>query len=238
MHKLFFSFLSFVIVAPVFAQALPQSSPRTVRENTRQGITTAKNIFHEEAQRRQEEFKTMMEGQREALKKQIEKKRTELRQRLQTIRDEQKRKAVEKIDAHMDALNERWTGNFSHVVEQLENILGKITERAAQEGKKGRAVVAVDTALSGAKDSIATSRSAIVAQTGKTYAMSISTEEGLRTDVGKTRKVLHDDLVAVRETVKNARDAVHNAALALAKVLKDAEEKQATTSSSTIHNTP
>ena len=49
-----------------------------------------------------------------------------------------KKKLVEKIDAQMDALNERWTDHFSNVTDRLEVIVVKIEERTAQAETRGR----------------------------------------------------------------------------------------------------
>lgn len=231
MRKLFVLFLLCVVAVPMRAQVQPSSEGqrRAAQTEARQEISAVKNTLHEEAQRRQEEFRAMMDAQRGVLKDTIKAKREELRQRLTAISDEQKRKRVETIDARMDALNERMTEHFSLALEQLENILEKIAERAGEVAEKGDTGAAVSVAMTSAKTSLAISRTATVLQAGKTYTVMISAEDALRTDVGIARQALHDDLVMVRETVKNARDAVHDAAIALA---QDVNTKEGTTATS------
>ncbi len=232
MLNFFVLFLLCVVAAPIRAQVQPSSEGqrRAAQTEARQEIKAVKNTLHEEAQRRQEEFRAMMDAQRGVLKDTIKAKREELRRRLTAISDEQKRKRVETIDARMDALNERMTEHFSLALEQLENILEKIAERAGEAAKKGDNGAAVSVAMTSAKASLAISRTATVLQAGKTYTITISAEDGLRTDVGIARQALHDDLVMVRETVKNARDAVHDAAVALVQSVNTKEGKTATSS--------
>lgn len=234
MRKIIIIIALCAIAVPVLAEtrdsvrerrAAVKSEARSVTENVR-----------EQMEQRQAEFKEMLSAQRSAVKSSIEAKRADLRQRLQTIRDEQKRKTVERIDAQMDALNERWTNHLSDVVDRLEGIVGKIEERIAQAETRGHDVSAAKAAISEAKSAIAASRTATATQAGKTYAITVTTEDALRAEVGKARKALHDDLAVARDMVKNARDAVHGAAVALAQAVKT-ENRQATTTSEAVQNT-
>lgn len=216
------------LAVSAFAQTALAEQQRAVRHEAPQEIRAAKSTFHEETQQRLEEFRAMMDAQRGIAKDAVKTKREELRKRLSVIRDEQKKKKVENINMRMDALNERWTAHFSLALERLENVLEKITERAAEAAEKGSDVAAVNAAITSVKASFAISRTQIVLQAGKTYAIIISTENALQADVKKTRQALHDDLAAVRETVKSARDAAHNAATALAQAMNNKESKQIT----------
>lgn len=220
------------IAVPAYAQTQksPNDQRRLVQKEARQEISAGKNALHEEAQRRQEEFRAMMDAQRGVLKDAVKVKREELRQRLADFRDEQKKRKVENIDARMDALNERWTRHFSLALEQLENVLEKIAERTADAAESGNDVAAMSVAITSAKASLAISRTATVLQAGKTYTIAVSTEDALRADVGNARQALHDDLVVVREIVKNARDAVRHAATVFAQAVNNEAGKTATSS--------
>ena len=57
----------------------------------------------------------------------------------------------------------------------------------------------------------------VEAQAGKTYTLTVNSEDKLRDDVGKARQSLHADLRAVHQKVKLAMDAVHEATRAFAK---------------------
>lgn len=222
------------VALPVFAQTQPPLQDR--RDALKNEVRVAAKNVREQMEQRQTEFKEMMSAQRAAVKRAIDAKRVDLRQRLQAIRDERKKKSVERIDAQMDALNARWTDHFSNVLDHLETIVVKIEERVAQAETRGRDVSAAKTAIADAKTAIAASRTTVVTQAGKTYGITVTTEDALRAEVGKARKALHNDLAAARDMVKGAREAVHAAAVALAQAVKE-ENRQATTTPAAAQNT-
>ena len=123
---------------------------------------------------------------------------------------------VEKIDKFLDALNERMMKHFTNVLEKLEDVLVKINDRADKVEGNGMDVSSVRTAIETAHQAISMARTAIETQTGKTHTITITTEEGLKTEIGKARQALHDEIRLVFEKVKLAKEAVHNAARALA----------------------
>ncbi len=107
---------------------------------------------------------------------------------------------------------------MSQVLYKLEKVLDNIGTRAGKAEANGRDVSAVKTAITDAQNAIATSRTAIQTQAGKTYTIVINTENTLRQDVGQARQALHTDLVKIRDTVKAAYDAVRKAATTLAQI--------------------
>ncbi|MDP3993918.1 MAG: hypothetical protein Q8P75_02995 [bacterium] len=200
--------------------------------------TSTRSVDRVEARRetieqRRTEFEGRVEQRRADLKTRIEQKRAELRERLQTIRDENKRRIVERIDRQMDALNERMLKHFEAVLNKLEGILSRISDRADRAESNGSDVSSVRSAITEAQDKIAAARSAITNQTGKTYTIEITGEERLKVDVGSARRALHSDLVKVRETVKAAHAATKNAATALAKVKPITSHPEATSAPET-----
>lgn len=166
------------------------------------------------------EFKNQIETKRAELKNTIETKRQELKERLKVVKNERKKEAVERIDNRLDALNERMTNHFSEVLERLEKVLSNIASRADKAAVSGVDVSTIRTAITDAQSAISASRQAIETQAGKTYKIDITTETGLRQDVGKARQGLHDDLVKVRDTVFAGREAVKKAATTLAQIPK------------------
>lgn len=231
MRKILIIIAVCAIALPVFAQT--EVSLQEKRAAVRDEIRVMAENTRTQIEQRQAEFREMMSEQRAALKNKVEKKRADLRQRLLDIRDERKRKIVERVDARMDALNERWTGHFSDVLDRLENNIEKIEGRIAQAEARGRDVSAAKSAIIASKAAIAASRTAVASQAGKTYVITVSTEDVLRVDVGRARKALHDDLVLVRDTVQGTRDAVHAAAVALAQAVKTGNEQATTTQATT-----
>ena len=151
-----------------------------------------------------------------ALKERIEAKRYELKERLITIKDERKRQVVEKIDKALDALNERMMDHFDNVLDRLDKILIKIRERADRAEESGYDVSTVGSAIETARQAIADARAAIEVQVGKTHTIPVTAEESLRTNVGKARQALHEELSLVFKKIKLAKEAVHDVAKALA----------------------
>ena len=110
--------------------------------------------------------------------------------------------------------------HYSNILDQLGNILNRISDRAGKDKDKGMDITTVTNAVNNSTVAIKTARDAIVVQTGKTYPITVTTEDKLKTDVGAARKLLHDDLVKVRNLVIAVRDAVHSATSALAQLHK------------------
>lgn len=198
-----------------------------IREINKQNRDTMKQEF--EAKRmeaknlmesKKEEFKNKVEVKREEAKSKIEAKKEELKGKLTKIKDERKKQVVEKIYNQVNELNKRRLEHFSAVLEKLEKVLDRISNRAAKAEANGRDISAVKTAITEATNAIALSRTAIQNQTVKVYAPVISTESALKTDIGEIRKALHNDLAGVQETVKTAQEAVKKAATTLAQIPK------------------
>ncbi|MBI1755240.1 hypothetical protein HYR65_03070, partial [Candidatus Azambacteria bacterium] len=147
---------------------------------------------------------------------------------------ERKKKIVERVDGQIQALNQKMQSHFSDMLARLAAALDRVSERADKTAEKGVDVSSVRTAIAEAQSAIAASKAAIEAQVWKVYVASITTEDALRLEVGKTRQALRDDLHAVGEAIKRAHDAVKKAAVALAQVSKGQNDVTATTSTSTV----
>lgn len=174
----------------------------------------------EDAQKRREEFNDSVKAKREALANEIKTKREDLKARLEKIKDERKKETVERIDQRIDALNDKMMRHFSEVLDKLEKMLVRVSERADKVAtEKGLDVSSVRSAIEKANTAIASARSAIEVQSGKTYSININTEKVLKVDVGKARQALGDDLAKVKDLVKAAHSAVRDAAVALAQLV-------------------
>ena len=190
------------------------------REELRQRNLESREALRQQIEERKEELKARMEEKRQELKDQMEQKREELKQRLEKIRDERKKEVVERINGQIDELNERLTNHYMNVLEKLGGLLVRIAERADDAEERGVDVSAVRTAIDEANSAITNAKEAIEVQSGKTYTIEVTTEEELRSDVGRARQAFHDDIVSVRETIKAAHDAVRNVATMLANSIK------------------
>lgn len=191
---------------------------KETREEIKIRTREATQKFKKDLEQKREELKTKVEQKKDELKTKVETKREELKQRLEKIKDEKKKQAVERIDRHMDALNDRMLKHYVNVLDKLSEVLVRISERADRAEERGVDVSVVRTAIDTANGAITAAKSAVETQSGKTYTIQVGTESTLKVDVGKARQALHNDLVAVRSTVKAAHEAVRNAATTLAQL--------------------
>jgi len=169
-------------------------------------------------EQKQTELRSQIETKRAQLKSQIEAKKTELKTRLAKIKDENKKQIVERIYNQVNELNKRMTDHFLNVLEKLEKILERISSRAAKAEANGQDISAVQTAITEATNAINTAKTAVQNQATKVYSVTVNTESTLKTDIGKNRQVLHNDLMAVQKTVRDAQEAVRKAATTLAQI--------------------
>ncbi|MEK7537167.1 MAG: hypothetical protein AAB584_01870 [Patescibacteria group bacterium] len=150
-------------------------------------------------------------------REETEAKRTQLKERLQSVKDEQKKKIVERISHQIDELNARTTNHFSAVLDRLGKVLANIVSRVDKAEANKWDVSAVRIMIKSAEEAITSARKAIEAQKAKTYTPEITGgEEKLKVEVGEARKALHSDLVIVKEKVKAAYEFVKAIAKALA----------------------
>jgi len=163
-----------------------------------------------------EKFRTTIEVKRKEVQEKIKTEREALKVKLQSIKDERKKAAVERIDTRLGEINANRMNELTKALDKIEGVLRRVSDRADRAVDKGIDVAAVKTAVTQADTAIASARSAVTAQTGKTYPLAVAGEATLRTDVKSSRDALEKDLRAVREAVKAAHEAVRNAAVTLA----------------------
>lgn len=149
---------------------------------------------------RKEEMKTRMESRKEA----IDDWHTQLKARLAAWKDKTKAEIAERIQTNLDALNERMTKHFDTQLDTMVSIMVRVS--AGDVNGDGAADISL------ANTAIANAQAANDDQADNTYAVNVSTEATAKADVGAARKKLHDDLKAVWEKVKAAREAVRKAA--------------------------
>lgn len=193
---------------------------KTEIKDARIQLKNMTEAVREDVKKRKEEFNNTVKIKRDKLQNEIKTKREGLKVRLEKIKDERKKETVERIDQRIDALNDKMMQHFSTVLDKLEEMLIRISERADKMAtERGLDVSSVRSAIDNANTAIASARSAIEVQSGKTYSINITTESFLKTDVGKARQALGADLAKVKDVVKTAHSAVRDAAVALAQLI-------------------
>ena len=210
------AFLTILFSFAVALSAVSVSAQTTAREQFIQKREEAKQAISQ----KRSELKSAIEAKRAETRDKIKAKREELKAQLQKIKDERKKQIVERVDARIDALNDRMTSHYLKVLEQIEDVLSRVATRTDKAAVAGANVTAVREAIVKAQAAIASARATATAQAGKTYQITVTGDNNLRVDVGKARQALHADLVSVREAVKAAHMAVRDAAVFLAKIPK------------------
>lgn len=204
-----------------------KSELKSLRNTTKGDIERRKEELKRLQEQRKEEFNVRLKERKNKVKEEIESKRAELKEKLQNIRDERKKKIVERVAQQLNELNKRMADYFSQVLEKLDKVLVNIESRANKAKSRGWDVMAVGTMITVAKEAIATARAAVEAQAAKIYTPEITgEEEKLRVEVGEARQALHNDLAAVRETIRAAFEAVRRVATTLAQIPRVDEEPE------------
>ncbi len=213
---------------------------QNIRAKSKEDIEKRKEELKESAEQKREELKSRIEEAREKAKEELEARRAEFKEKLGSVRDEQKKKIAERIDEQLNELNERLMKHFSDVLDRLGKVLVNIESRTDKAEAKGWDVSNVRTMIQSAEKAINEARTAVEAQSGKTYTPQITGDEGkLKTDVGQTRQTLHGDLAAVKEKIRLAFEAVRRVATTLATVPRvDDEEENEISSSPTASPNP
>lgn len=196
-----------------------KTNVKTEIKDAKVQLKNTEKTMKEDIKKRKEEFNDTVKTKRAELQDQIKTKREELKVRLDKIKDEHKKKTVERIDQRIDALNDKMMRHFSSVLVKLEEMLVRISERADRVSiERGLDVSSVRSAIDKANTAIASARSAIEVQSGNIYTIKITTESALKIDVGKARQALNTDLAKVRDAVKAAHLTVKDAAVVLAQL--------------------
>lgn len=147
--------------------------------------------------------------------------RAEFKEKMSELKDERKKNIIEKLDTRFAAVNKKATDHFTQVLDRMSAVLAKIKTKAVEAKAAGRRDTAtLDADIVIAENLISSAKFEITQQADKEYVITLSTEDKLRMDVGKTASSLHADLRDVHKTVIEAKQAVMKAASDLAQLQK------------------
>ncbi len=164
-------------------------------------------------------FNKELEDRRGKAQETFKKDREAFQQKLQTIRDERKKALVDRLNKNLNEVNKKRTDQMLKYLTRVSEVLDKVRSRSAAAKAKGKDTSSVDAAITKAQGDIDKAKSAIIAQAGKDYTVTISSEDNLRTDVGTTMKSLQGDSQVVRDLVIAAHKSVSDAVRALGGIL-------------------
>ena len=164
------------------------------------------------------EHKTEFEAKRNEAQMHFDERKMELKGHLAKIKDERKKEIVERLSNRFHELNKKRTDHFSNVLDKLDDVLDRITERMNRAHENGIDVGKVREAVALAEKAIADARALLLIQGGMDYPITVSTEAKLKTDISSVRQTLQTDLKKIHDAVKAAHEAVRHAAQVLKQV--------------------
>ena len=156
------------------------------------------------------EIQNALQEKKEELLTLREQKREEFHLRLQEIKDAKKQKIFENLDKSYVNINNRWTTHFKNVLARLTKILDKVKIRA--ENQENSEVL---DSINDIYNQIEQTEAAVEVQTAKTYTIDITAEDKLGEAAKAVHSQLRSDLQALREQIKDIREAVRGVILTL-----------------------
>lgn len=180
------------------------------------------NRIRDEAQKaiiqNQGEFRNRLKEKGESVLQLREKSLQQLRERLKNVKDEKKREIIGRIYFRIQSLNDKLCAHFLAVLEKLELMLERIESRAAKAKMKDLNTAAVEEAINIAREKITSVKNEIALQVEKVYSFEFSNNQEVKIKIGEIRKTFHQDMVGLREKVKEAFQLVREAAVKLAQI--------------------
>lgn len=146
-----------------------------------------------------------------AIKERIASKEAVLKARLEQFRDQKKAEITQKISNNLNRINQKHTQMMLKFLDRMSVILGKLEVRVNSSTPDIKDAEAAKGAIASAKNAIASASAAVNVQAEKDYTILVTSESRVKTDVQAARRLLHDDLKAVRRIVIAAKQAVANA---------------------------
>lgn len=209
------SVLSALVISLVFSTLAISTSAAETATSTG---TTRKETAREKLEQRKETVKEKKEERKEKARDKIENlkanaasREAALRTKLAKFKDQKKVERVERINENLNKISKKQTDSMTKFLENARRILDKLQARVTEESTKGKDVTAVNSAIAEAKTKIASASTAVSAQAGSDYTISVSSEATAKTEITATRDNLHTDLQAARKLVIEAKQAVGNA---------------------------
>ena len=182
---------------------------------------TSRTLLMERAASREANAKTAKTMQAEGLKPMLASREASmagkmasgsaaLREKLQMFKDKKKATIIERINENFAKINQRRSGQMMQHVDTLQTIASKAESRATSAQEAGTDISAVMTELRSVQTEISKAKSAVEAQSKKTYEITIASESGAKAAVKSTRDLLEQDLKSTHNLVKEARRLLMN----------------------------
>lgn len=187
-------------VGTIFAQNLPRTT------TAGPGTVTNKNSLVQ-----QKLTKVDIEGKLADMREKLASKEAILRAKLQSFRDQKKATAAARISTNLNKINQNQTAQMQKHLDLMSTILDKLETRVNQPTPDIKDPAAAKAAIASARATIASASAAVSTQAQKDYTIQVTTESRIRIDAQTMRDKLHTDILALRKTVIDAKQAVANA---------------------------
>lgn len=180
----------------------------------------------------EKKLKEVFEARKERQKKELEQNQARAKlntetarkvfsEKLSKLKDAKKKTIAASLDVKISELNKKRTTTMLAFVSKMQEIVDKISTRAAEAEKAGKDISKVKAAVVSAQAAIASALTAVTTQAGKTYVATVTSDETLKSDMEAVMKSLKTDLEAVNVLIGAAKKAVYTAHTELAKVMEE-----------------
>lgn len=213
----------------LFKDSTSTEAMKTLRTQFQQQAAQEQQVLKADRQA----FQQNIESQKTVLQTKREVEKAKLKTDLAKIKDLRKQETVTNLDQRFTDINQKTTAQWTDALNRMDDLLAKISSRSDKAALAGKDVATTTAAITTAKADIAAARTAVVAQTGKTYPITVTTDTALKSAVAQVRDTLNNDLKAVRDLMQAAKKSVSQAAESLSGIPKVDEEATSTQATST-----
>ena len=179
-------------------------------------VTPSPSPFNKKLER--EAMNQKFQQKREEMKDMFQQKRQEFKEKVSTFKNLRKKAGVENIQEKITKINANRTTQMEEALAKFDERLTKIKEQVPQATESGIDAAPLNSAIASAEAALTKAEEAVAAQKVKEYAITLTTEEMAKVNVGQTIRLLQTDLRTTHKTVVDARQAVINARKELAKI--------------------
>lgn len=146
-----------------------------------------------------EQRKANIQQKIEDRKEKVASRSAALRAKFKSFKDQKKAEIADRVETNLNKVNQNRTAEMARNLNKMSDILGRLSSKST------------DPSISSASAAIVTAKTAVTAQSQKTYEISVKSEGKVKTDALTVRTQLATDLKAVHQQVVTARQAVANA---------------------------
>lgn len=174
------------------------------------GKTVSSEAVKATVQKMQEEkeaFRVRVEASKEEVKTKREQEKEALKARLQAVKNEAKKAAVQRLDESMNKINSNFVERSANNLTKFDDYLAKLVANAGAVSDD-KDLTDFNSAVESAKMAMAAARTSIEVQAQRSYAIAVSTEENLRSDVSVAKEALNSDLKSVKNSIQEAHSAL------------------------------